>query len=368
MGRRRGAVDALIVYNPSSQTISKPDTHPESSGAFVGAVKDGDGKIIFIPWNSSNVGIYDPSNGSYTSGASHGKGTPAFRNGVLLDDGRVFFSPWAGVVGLYDSSSDSYNDGPSVSILVRKPIKVESGNVILGPAVDGDTQIRIFDPSNDTISKGATLPDERYAAPAKTSQERVIFGPTTTNNLSSDYIQIYDIRDDTISSSIENPTGGGTWGAQVFVDLGISIPLVFNESGRDVDPFVLIDCGFEPNPQQHTHTLESTTYNLTIIKSPNELQHAHTLEVGGKTIVFVNSPAQLQHPHTLEEMSHFIRSILANPNQLQHIHTLGDTFVVAINGQINARTKELQHVHTLGQSEGTPISNVVSAILKIKAK
>jgi len=44
------------------------------------------------------VGIFNPSDDSYVSGPAHGEGADAFRGATLAPDGRVIFAP-------YDSSN-----------------------------------------------------------------------------------------------------------------------------------------------------------------------------------------------------------------------------------------------------------------------
>ena len=67
--------------------------HGEGSSAFIGATLAPDGRVIFAPNSSSNVGIFDPSDDTYTSGPAHGEGGGAFVGATLSPDGRVIFAP-----------------------------------------------------------------------------------------------------------------------------------------------------------------------------------------------------------------------------------------------------------------------------------
>ena len=69
-------------------------THGEGETAFFGATLAPDGRVIFSPRDSSNVGIFDPSDDSYTSGPTHGEGEGAFQGATLAPGGRVIFVPF----------------------------------------------------------------------------------------------------------------------------------------------------------------------------------------------------------------------------------------------------------------------------------
>ena len=69
-------------------------SHGEGGNASIGATVLPDGRAIFAPRNSSNVGLFDPQNDTYISGPSHGEGGLAFRGATVLPDGRAIFSPF----------------------------------------------------------------------------------------------------------------------------------------------------------------------------------------------------------------------------------------------------------------------------------
>jgi len=69
-------------------------SHGEGGGALQGATVLPDGRAVFAPFDSSNVGLFDPSTNSYTSGPSHGEGGGAFTGATVLPDGRAVFAPF----------------------------------------------------------------------------------------------------------------------------------------------------------------------------------------------------------------------------------------------------------------------------------
>jgi len=105
----------LLKYNPSSDGFEFVDSptgtygktiaastptayfsgpaHGEGGDAFRGATLAPDGRVIFAPNGSSNVGIFDPATDTYTSGPAHGEGGNAFFGATLAPDGRVIFAP-----------------------------------------------------------------------------------------------------------------------------------------------------------------------------------------------------------------------------------------------------------------------------------
>ena len=72
---------------------SNNTAHGEGDAAFWGAALAPNGDIIFVPYDSDNVGIYDPITDTYTSGAAHGEGASAFWGAALAPNGDIIFVP-----------------------------------------------------------------------------------------------------------------------------------------------------------------------------------------------------------------------------------------------------------------------------------
>jgi len=121
-----------------------------------------DGRVVFSPSGSGNVGLFDPSDNTYTSGPAHGESTGgmfssggAFGRSLLLPDGRVMFSAnQSGSIGLFDPSDNTYTSGPTDA--GGQILSLRDGRVAI---IDGFTnnEIRIFDPSDDTVSVATSL-------------------------------------------------------------------------------------------------------------------------------------------------------------------------------------------------------------------
>jgi len=83
------------VFDPTTDTYTSGPAHGEGSGAFRAATVAPDGRVVFAPHTSSNIGLFDPTTDTYTSGPAHGEGASAFRAATVAPDGRVVFAPLA---------------------------------------------------------------------------------------------------------------------------------------------------------------------------------------------------------------------------------------------------------------------------------
>jgi len=131
---------------PTPTAYFSGPAHGEGSDAFMGATLAPDGRVIFAPRDSSNVGIFNPNDDSYTSGPAHGEGSGAFIGATLAPDGRVIFAPTnSSNVGIFNPNDDSYTSGPAHG---------EGGGAFLGAtlAPDGRVIFAPFDSSNVGIT------------------------------------------------------------------------------------------------------------------------------------------------------------------------------------------------------------------------
>lgn len=81
---------------------------------YIGGVLIPDGRVIFVPYSATNIGIYDPDGNNGTGSFSQcpvisPSGANKYAGGVLLSDGRVLFIPYdASKIGIYDPTDDSF--------------------------------------------------------------------------------------------------------------------------------------------------------------------------------------------------------------------------------------------------------------------
>ncbi len=141
-------------------------SHGEGGGAFSGAAQAGDGRIIFAPFDSNNVGIFDPSTDSYTSGPSHGEGRFAFQGAARASDGRIIFAPRnASNVGIFDPSSDSYTTGPSHG---------EGTNAFSGAAQAGDGRVILAPIDSNNVGISGSVNSTKDTVPTDLSNRNIV--------------------------------------------------------------------------------------------------------------------------------------------------------------------------------------------------
>ena len=97
-----------LEYHFSEVSLADPlyiagPTHGQGANAFAGAALAPNGKIIFAPHDSENVGIYDPVANTYTAGPVHSQGAAAFAGAALAPNGKIIFAPYSSAnVGVYE--------------------------------------------------------------------------------------------------------------------------------------------------------------------------------------------------------------------------------------------------------------------------
>jgi hypothetical protein len=119
---------------------------------FSGGVLLNDGRVLFVPNSSSNLGIFNPVSLSYTSNSiidiigSPPPSPPYFSGGVLLSDGRVVLVPYnSSNVGLFDPANNNIR---SISDTViggssnyTGGVLMQDGRVLLVPAYNSNMAI-----------------------------------------------------------------------------------------------------------------------------------------------------------------------------------------------------------------------------------
>jgi hypothetical protein len=146
------------IYDPVANTYTNGPTHSKGLTPFAGGVLLPSGKVVLIPFNSSEIGIYDPIANTYTNGPIHSKGSNAFVGGVLLPSGKIVLTPFnSNTVGIYDPVANTYTDGPIHSEgmpAFSAGVLLQSGKVLLIPF--SSTEIGIYDPVANTYTNGPT--------------------------------------------------------------------------------------------------------------------------------------------------------------------------------------------------------------------
>lgn len=74
----------------------------QGGAAYSGGVYLPDGRVVLVPYGSSNIGIYNPQTLQLTSISGTGIAPENFKGGVLLPNGNVVFCPQNSNVGLFN--------------------------------------------------------------------------------------------------------------------------------------------------------------------------------------------------------------------------------------------------------------------------
>jgi hypothetical protein len=182
------------IYDPEANTIFTPTPTFPGNSAFRGAVLLPDGRVFLCPSNATKAYIYNPYNDTVFISTPNFPGGAAFAGGVLLHDGRIFLIPnnltsaW-----IYNPITDTVqvaNGSYPGSDAYRGGVLMSDGRVFLMPF--GTTQAAIYDPitnikttsnllTNGFIS-GVLLPDGRiFCNPSLQNQARIIMSPSSTS-------------------------------------------------------------------------------------------------------------------------------------------------------------------------------------------
>jgi len=104
-----------------------------------------DGKVFFVPYNSTKAAIYNPVTDSYTFTGSVYPGNAAYRSGTLTSDGRVCMLPFgASKIAYYDTRTSLTSFTASIGSAAFKyacATQLESGEIIGVPYIESSAAI-----------------------------------------------------------------------------------------------------------------------------------------------------------------------------------------------------------------------------------
>jgi hypothetical protein len=185
------------IFNPIANTYSTITTSLVlNSGAYGGGVLLPDGRVVFVPRNVTTIGIFDSATNTFSTIAS---AIPAnnfsFVGGLLLPDGRVLFVPQVSpTIGIFNPTTNTYSTitmSPTpVSNAYFGGVLLPDGRVVFVP--QNATTIGIFNPATNTYSiinagapgssayaGGVLLPDGRVLFVPRYATTIGIFNPAT---------------------------------------------------------------------------------------------------------------------------------------------------------------------------------------------
>ena len=206
------------------------DTRDTLIGKWAGGVLTPSGKVVFVPYYSSYVGVYDPESDEFIAKKRlpvYFKRESKWVTGVLTASGKVVFVPWGSrYVGIYDPESNTFNTcdmGASINARFGGGVLAPSGRVIFVPAKHPN--IGIYDPSLNTYAE-KPLGLVGWQGGVLTTSGKVIFVPRNTQ-----LIGIYDPVSDSFATNDTGVTDGGPYGSD---SMGNWIGGVLSQSGKVV--------------------------------------------------------------------------------------------------------------------------------------
>jgi hypothetical protein len=182
---------SIGIYNPTTNTFSTTGTTPGIE-AYIGGLLLPDGRVVFVPTNATSIGIYNPTTNTFsTTGTT--PGSVAYYGGVLLPDGRVVFVPCvATTIGIFNPSTNAYSTiaGAPGNYAYAGGVLLPDGRVvfvplnvstigIFNPSTNAYSTIAIGAPGSNAYIGGVLLPDGRVVFVPYYSTTIGIFNPTT---------------------------------------------------------------------------------------------------------------------------------------------------------------------------------------------
>jgi hypothetical protein len=278
-----------------------------TSGSFAGSVVLNDGRVLFVPFNSTTIGIFNPATNQYSSITPSGAPTftvgNEFIGGVLVPDGDVVFIPYNNSnVCIFNPSTYAFSN------VIRHGAPIPAffggcldpfGNVVCVPA-SSTSNIGTFDPVLNTFSNvakpnagggfggGVTLPNGNIVCIPYTNSNIVQFNPytgTVSNSLPYDINTVGTVR---FRGGVLGPMGNvncvpsGTTNSNIGVfnpNTGIFSNIVTNAGGTAFQGGCLLPSGrilFAP--------LNSSNIGLY---DPYTLTYSNSTPVGGLASSFV---------------------------------------------------------------------------------
>jgi len=153
------------IFNPFTNQFSSVTPATSLAGIaaprFYGGVAVPSGNVIFIPYTSSNIGSYNPTTGAYANVFKHNISTPAFVGGVLDGQSNVTMIPYTGHSNIcaYNGASGTFANMVSTGTTLgfSGAVLLPTGNIMCIPY--GTSNIVQYSPTDRTYSNstfGAT--------------------------------------------------------------------------------------------------------------------------------------------------------------------------------------------------------------------
>ena len=177
--------DPVGFFNPFtnqySTVIPSGDT---KAGIFGSGVLIPSGNIVFIPTTSSNIGMFNPTTSVYSNIRKHNVTTPAFRGGVLDGQSNVTMVPSTGNsnIGAYNPVTNIFSNMVSVGTTLGffGAVLLPTGNIICVPS--GASNLVQYNPTTRTYSN-SSVGSTGFQGGVLTPTGNVVLIPNTNANV-----------------------------------------------------------------------------------------------------------------------------------------------------------------------------------------
>jgi len=129
-------------------------TGPPGGGAYQGSVLLPDGRVLFVPYNSSKIGMFNPTTNEYSeiipNGLTLNAGGAKYSGGVLLPNGNVIFGPQTSNIGTFNPLSLQFSNTSVAGIATNFQVFIlnePTGNVM----ISHNSGISSYDPRTGGI-------------------------------------------------------------------------------------------------------------------------------------------------------------------------------------------------------------------------
>jgi hypothetical protein len=230
------------LFNPFTNQFSAvtPTTNLTGIEAprFYGGVSVPSGNVVFIPFTSSNIGSYNPTTGLYANVFRHNIPTPAFAGGVLDGQSNVTMVPSAGHSNIcaYNGATSTFSNMVSTGTLggFSGAVLLPTGNIMCIPA--GTSNIVQYSPTARTYSNsfigsgfrgGVLAPNGNVVCIPNTNANVVVVNPSGNPPYAFSNIQV------------RRTIGGGFAGGVLLPTGNIVCVQIASSNAGMVDPFAL---------------------------------------------------------------------------------------------------------------------------------
>jgi hypothetical protein len=156
---------------------------PQGVPSYRGSAYLADGRVVFAPWEASNIGVYSPALSTFSAIVPEGfpSGSSKFSGAVAVPSGNVVFVPSGEAnVGMWNPQSRLWSNVETGASGFEGGVLAPTGRVVCVPG-PLSANLGVFDPVTLGFTNVAAIPG--YSGAVLTPNGNVIFVPNTAPNV-----------------------------------------------------------------------------------------------------------------------------------------------------------------------------------------